>query len=156
MTPTVLAAHERSKRFHAAIARKATELARAKAPPSPPLPKLSDALLRPIKRRDYATPSRVSAPPLIGSKILRVVAQEFDFTVDDLTSPSRSPKHCIPRYIAIGIFLEMTRMSFGWIGKQLGGRDHSTIFQAQPKVKELLDQEAIRNRVDQMKAEILQ
>lgn len=105
-------------------------------------------------RRQYETAQRPSTYIPVARRIMKAVAREFGVSVDDLTSPSRQPVHVIPRYVAIALFLELTRMSFGSIGKQLGGRDHSTIFQAQPKIKKLLDSEAFRNRVDQIKEEI--
>jgi chromosomal replication initiation ATPase DnaA len=105
-------------------------------------------------RREYETEKRPSSYIPIARRILKAVSDEFSISIDALISPSRSPEHVIPRYVAISLFLDMTKMSFGSIGKQLGGRDHSTIFQAQPRVNELLASEAFRNRVDEIKADI--
>jgi chromosomal replication initiation ATPase DnaA len=61
------------------------------------------------------------------------------------------PKYCIPRYVAIGLMLQLTPMSLPAIGRRLAGRDHTTIVNGRNRLAVLLEGEAFRNRFEQIK-----
>lgn len=88
-------------------------------------------------------------------KILRAVAQEFDMTVSQMRCTSQNYQFVIPRHIAAGLLSEMTELSLTSIGNLLGGKDYTTILSAKRRYAALASEEAIRNRLDQMKAEII-
>jgi chromosomal replication initiation ATPase DnaA len=106
-------------------------------------------------RRQYEIESRASLYTPISQRILQAIAREFDISVSQLISADRYPIYTNARYFAVGLFLELTQMSLPWIGRQLGGRDHTTIIHSRKIVLDLLKSEAIRNRFDQIKAGIV-
>lgn len=71
--------------------------------------------------------------------IMQVVAKFFDIKVTDLTSDKRSTTITFPRQIAMYLCREVADMSFPAIGKDFGGRDHSTVLHAYSKIKDDYD-----------------
>ena len=67
--------------------------------------------------------------------IMQVVAKFFNIKVTDLTSDKRTTTLAFPRQIAMYLCREVADMSFPAIGKDFGGRDHSTVLHAYSKVK---------------------
>lgn len=67
--------------------------------------------------------------------IMQVVAKFFNIKVTDLTSDKRSSTIAFPRQIAMYLCREVADMSFPAIGKDFGGRDHSTVLHAYSKIK---------------------
>lgn len=73
---------------------------------------------------------------LTSKLIMQVVAKFFDIKVTDLTSDKRSNTIAFPRQISMFLCREVADMSFSAIGKDFGGRDHSTVLHAYSKVKD--------------------
>lgn len=113
-----------------------------------------DANIKPLARREYETPKRVGHFQTITSRILNAVADEFGITATEMTGSKRNGVNCMARFVAVGIMIEMTHLSFPAIGKRLGGRDHTTILHARNRAVELFANEAFRNRVDQIKQQV--
>lgn len=109
---------------------------------------------QPRLRRDYETANRPSPYMPIARRILLAVGREFDMPVERITAKSNEAKYCLPRFVAIGLMLETTRLSLPAIGTWLGGRDHSTIISGRRRIYGLLESEAFRNRFDQIKAAV--
>ena len=105
-------------------------------------------------RRQYETAARIPAYMPIAQRILRAIANEFEMTVAEMLGPSRDLKFTTPRNFAVGMMLEITNMSLPAIGRRMGGRDHTTIINSRSRFQELVASEAVRNRFDQIKAEI--
>jgi chromosomal replication initiation ATPase DnaA len=145
MTPSVLAAHERSKRFHAHIAKKAAELKRLK------IAAIEQPLV--VASVSKSKPTEADKAPL-SWKILRAVAQEFDVTVSEMRCTSQHYRYVLPRQIAVGLMVEMTNLSWLKIGALLGGRDHSTALHSWRRYQVISSEESVRNRLDQIKAVI--
>ena len=79
---------------------------------------------------------------LSSTLVMQVVAKFFDLPVTDLTSDKRSTKIAYPRQIAMYLCREVADMSFPAIGKDFGGRDHSTVqdeYENNPDTKDLID-----------------
>ena len=106
------------------------------------------------RRREYETANRPSPSMPIAMRILRAVAREFGLTTDEVLAKRQTPKYTIPRFVAIGLMIELTPMSIPAIGRRLGGRDHTTIISGRRRIEALLKSEAFRNRFDQIKAGI--
>lgn len=96
-----------------------------------------------------------SRAPLV-QRILRAVALEYEVTIQEITEQNRHLEFTIPRFVAVGLMLEMTNLTLPAIGRRLGGRDNATIWHARSRIEGLLESEAFRNRFDQIKAEIEQ
>jgi len=68
--------------------------------------------------------------PATIEKILEEVARTFAVSVEDLRSVKRSQKISSSRQIAMYIMREVTQITMDLIGKEFGGRDHSTVVYA--------------------------
>lgn len=91
----------------------------------------------------------------IWHRTIAVVADEFGVSVDQMLSKSHKAFLAVARHVAVGILCELTSYSMPQIGRRLGGRDHTTILNSRERALALFESEAIRNRVDQLKAEIM-
>jgi len=69
--------------------------------------------------------------------IKKTVAQQYNIRVSDLNSPQRIRAIARPRQIAMSLSKELTNYSYPEIGKNFGGRDHTTVMHACKKVTEL-------------------
>lgn len=72
----------------------------------------------------------------MANDIMRLVAQHFQLTVDDLTSASRVSKVSWARQLAIHLCRERTDLSLVEIGENFGGRNHATVLHACKRVQE--------------------
>ena len=73
------------------------------------------------------------------ANIQKMVAEYFKIRVSDLSAKSRSRQVTRPRQIAMALAKELTHHSLPEIGKEFGGRDHSTVIHACRKVSELIE-----------------
>lgn len=71
--------------------------------------------------------------------IQKVVADRYNIKVSDLKSKSRKQMHARPRQIAMALAKELTSHSLPEIGREFGGKDHTTVMHAIKKVKELIE-----------------
>jgi chromosomal replication initiator protein len=72
------------------------------------------------------------------SEIIEAVAQAHNLRVADLISKKRTRPLTDPRHIAMYLARRLTGLSFPELGREFGGRDHSTIQHGVSKVDELL------------------
>jgi len=70
--------------------------------------------------------------------IQKHVASYFHLKVSELKSKTRSRKISFPRQIAMYICREFTKSSLPDIGKQFGGKDHTTVIFAHKKITKLV------------------
>ncbi len=75
------------------------------------------------------------------TNIQKIVAEYFKIRVSDLSAKSRSRQITRPRQIAMALAKELTHHSLPEIGKEFGGRDHSTVIHACRKVSELIEED---------------
>lgn len=69
--------------------------------------------------------------------IQKVVAEYYRIKVSDLNSKNRSRSVARPRQLAMALAKELTNRSFPEIGKNFGGKDHTTVIYACDKIQEL-------------------
>ncbi|PID56488.1 chromosomal replication initiator protein DnaA [candidate division KSB3 bacterium] len=67
--------------------------------------------------------------------VQRVVASHFQLSLADLISSGRSRRVTLPRQIAMYLSRELTNQSLLDIGRNFGGRDHTTVMHACKKVE---------------------
>jgi chromosomal replication initiator protein len=80
--------------------------------------------------------------------IMDAVASTFGFTVEDLCGTSRRRPLVNARQIGMYVFRELTDFSYPAIGREFGGRDHSTVMHAVDKVAGLMkERHQIYNQV---------
>jgi len=58
----------------------------------------------------------------------------------DLTSSSRKKEIVKPRHVAMYLLREELKSSFPFIGRKLGGKDHTTAIHAYKKISNEIDQ----------------
>ena len=94
-----------------------------------------DLALAEIVLRDLITdhPTEITAATIIGQ-----TAQYFSISIEDLCGPSRSRQLVNARQIAMYLCRELTELSLPAIGREFGGRDHTTVMHAQKRVREQL------------------
>jgi len=68
-------------------------------------------------------------PPSI-AEIKMAACAHFGLTPEELLSPSRTPQIVWPRQVAMYLARELTSESLPAIGRQFGGRDHTTVLYA--------------------------
>ncbi|MEA3344327.1 MAG: chromosomal replication initiator protein DnaA [Patescibacteria group bacterium] len=77
-----------------------------------------------------------SAPTIIitPKKIIQTVAMFYDLKEKDLITTSRKKEIVKPRQIAMYLLREELKNSFPFIGKKLGGKDHTTAIHSYKKI----------------------
>ncbi|WP_411676400.1 chromosomal replication initiator protein DnaA [Caproicibacter sp.] len=88
----------------------------------------AQAAISDIINNDQPTPFTVE-------KIIDEVARTFGTTVDDIRSSKRSANISSARQMAMYVVREITQMPMTSIGKEFGGRDHSTVVYAIQQVE---------------------
>jgi len=75
------------------------------------------------------------------NEVVRMVAEAFGITVDQILARDRSRAVALPRQIAMYLLREEAQISLPQIGDVLGGRDHTTVMYACDKVSDLLEED---------------
>jgi len=70
--------------------------------------------------------------------IARHVAAAFDLSVDQLKSKNNSRAIAMPRQVAMYICKRLTRHSFPEIGRELGGKHHTTVMHSVDKIDSMM------------------
>jgi chromosomal replication initiator protein len=76
---------------------------------------------------------QITAPLIMGQ-----TAAYFGLSIDDLCGTSRSRVLVTARHIAMYLCRELTDLSLPKIGQQFGGRDHTTVINADRKIRSLM------------------
>lgn len=104
--------------------------------------------LAPIADESVSGPERPSA-----DTVLMAVARHYSVTVDDLRGKSRNHQIAWARQVAMHLLREETDASLFTIGRQLGGRDHTTIMHGCARVaKAIAEDEQIYHEIKEMRA----
>ena len=107
-----------------------------------------EELLRDILREEAATKVSIDA-------IQKLVAEQFDLRLADMTSRRRPANIAFPRQIAMYLSRKLTGSSLVEIGDCFGGRDHGTVIHACKKVESVMQtDERIRQTVASLGARL--
>lgn len=97
--------------------------------------------------KDLITPEGES--DITPELILRVVAEHYEISVQDLISKKKSQKISYPRQISMYLCRKLTEESLQYVGKMLGGRDHSTILHGCERIEhDLVDNEPLSTTIN--------
>jgi len=97
-------------------------------------------------------PQRTSVEP---SQVLSAVANAFGITKDRLLSRDRSREIAMPRQIAMYLMREVGNISLPQIGREIGGRDHTTVMYACSKVADMIESDdRFRRQVLQLREQL--
>jgi chromosomal replication initiator protein len=87
--------------------------------------------------------------------IEEAVATRFHVKIADLKSRRRSKTLVYPRQIAMHLCRELTNASFPEIGRQFGGKDHTTIIHACKQIAKALEKDnTLKATLESLKAQI--
>jgi chromosomal replication initiator protein len=90
-------------------------------------------------------------------KIQELVCERFGVHLNELTGDRRSQNIVYPRQVAMYLSRELTDSSLPKIGKQFGGRDHTTVIHATSKIARLIREDrSVYNLVQELTARIKQ
>jgi len=89
--------------------------------------------------------------------VKEVVAENYDLTLEDIEGKSRKKEIARARHIAVYLARELTDSSFPVLGKEFGGRDHSTVMHSHKKIKNMIEEtpllfEEIKELKDELKS----
>ncbi|HEY7732301.1 MAG TPA: chromosomal replication initiator protein DnaA [Gaiellaceae bacterium] len=97
------------------------------------------------------------APEVTIDRIQEAVSERFGLSIDELCSPRRSQAVAYPRQVAMYLSRELTDSSLPKIGKEFGGRDHTTVIHATSKITRLISEDrSVYNLVQELTTRIKQ
>jgi len=90
-------------------------------------------------------------------RIQDLVAERFGLSHDELCGERRSQNIVYPRQVAMYLSRELTDSSLPKIGKEFGGRDHTTVIHATSKISRLIREDrSVYNLVQELTARVKQ
>ena len=90
-------------------------------------------------------------------RIQDLVADRFNMSLDELCGDKRSQNIVYPRQVAMYLSRELTDSSLPKIGKEFGGRDHTTVIHATSKIARLIREDrSVYNLVQELTARVKQ
>jgi chromosomal replication initiator protein len=110
----------------------------------PPTLAMAQGVIKEILEESIPTPMTVE-------RVINEIASIYGFTPEEIRSKKRSADISTARQIAIFVVHKITGLSYVEIGKQFGGRDHSTIVYAINKVTDMVQtNKAYRHTIDDL------
>jgi chromosomal replication initiator protein len=89
--------------------------------------------------------------------IQETVSERFGMTINELCSAKRSQAIAYPRQVAMYLSRALTDSSLPKIGKEFGGRDHTTVMHANAKIEGMIREDRhVYNLVQELTARIKQ
>ncbi|MBA3377208.1 MAG: chromosomal replication initiator protein DnaA [Actinobacteria bacterium] len=102
-------------------------------------------------------PQGDAAPEVTIPRIQELISERFGVTLEELVSPRRSQSVAYPRQVAMYLSRELTDSSLPKIGREFGGRDHTTVMHANSKITRLIREDrSVYNLVQELTARIKQ
>jgi chromosomal replication initiator protein len=96
-------------------------------------------------------------PQVTIERIQELVSERFGLSLQELCSDKRSQNIVYPRQVAMYLSRELTDSSLPKIGKQFGGRDHTTVIHATSKIaRKIREDRSVYNLVQELTARIKQ
>jgi len=90
-------------------------------------------------------------------RIQELVSERFQLSMDELCGDRRSQSIVYPRQVAMYLSRELTDSSLPKIGKEFGGRDHTTVIHATSKIARLIREDrSVYNLVQELTARVKQ
>ena len=107
------------------------------------------------RRTSSADSSARWATPM--SACAKTVSERFGMTIGELCSAKRSQAIAYPRQVAMYLSRALTDSSLPKIGKEFGGRDHTTVMHANAKIEGMIREDrSVFNLVQELTARIKQ
>lgn len=89
------------------------------------------------------------------STIQQKVCKHFGITLAEMKGKKRNKHIVVPRQVAMYLSREFTNNSLPKIGKEFGGKDHTTVIHAHEKIQKLKKEDLeMKNHLDQLEKEL--
>ena len=109
------------------------------------------------RSRDSSFLKFVRAAEVSIRRIQELVSERFQLSMDELCGDKRSQNIVYPRQVAMYLSRELTDSSLPKIGKEFGGRDHTTVIHATSKIARLIREDrSVYNLVQELTARVKQ
>jgi chromosomal replication initiator protein len=96
-------------------------------------------------------------PQVSIERIQALVSERFGLSLEELCGDKRSQNIVYPRQVAMYLSRELTDSSLPKIGKQFGGRDHTTVIHATSKIARMIREDrSVYNLVQELTARVKQ
>ena len=96
-------------------------------------------------------------PEVSVERIQETVVERFGISLQELTGDLRSQSIVYPRQVAMYLSRELTDSSLPKIGREFGGRDHTTVIHATSKIARMIREDrSVYNLVQELTARIKQ
>ena len=103
---------------------------------------------RNILKKNLESPTKIKTP----KKIIKAVSYFYDLKEKDLLQISRKKEIVKPRQITMYLLREELKCSYPFIGRQLGGKDHTTVIHSCEKInKEIKESENLKEEIELIK-----
>ena len=84
-------------------------------------------------------------------RIIRHVADDYGLSIEEIKSKSNARRIAVPRQVAMYLCKRLTRHSFPEIGKEFGGKHHTTVMHSVQKIEKLVkDDTTIHKRISRL------
>ena len=80
-------------------------------------------------------------------RIARTVASHYKLTVEEIKSKNNSRQIAVPRQVAMYLCKRLTKHSFPEIGREFGGKHHTTVMHSVDKINEVIKDDRNFHRV---------
>ncbi|NNE66426.1 MAG: chromosomal replication initiator protein DnaA [Pyrinomonadaceae bacterium] len=74
-------------------------------------------------------------------RITRTVADDYELSLDEIKSKNNSRRIALPRQVAMYLCKRLTRHSYPEIGREFGGKHHTTVMHSVEKIENLVKEE---------------
>src|SRR5699024_11043781 len=78
--------------------------------------------------------------------IQEFVGEKYNVKVEEILAKKRTKAIVLPRQIAMYLSRELTDSSLPNIGKEFGGRDHTTVLHAHDKISKMIQKDTLLNK----------
>src|SRR5262249_55669868 len=96
-------------------------------------------------------------PAVSIDRIQQLVSERFGLSREELCGDRRSQNIVYPRHVAMYLSRELTDLSLPKIGKEFGGRDHTTVIHATSRIARLIREDrSVYNLVQELTARVKQ
>lgn len=90
-------------------------------------------------------------------KVLKAVQKFYHVSIEDIVSHKRNREVIKPRHVAMYLLKNIVNLSFPDIGRELGGKDHSTCMNGNKKIEvEIASKKQIRDEIELLKESIFE
>ncbi len=80
-------------------------------------------------------------------RIARTVASHYKLTIEEIKSKNNSRQIAVPRQVAMYLCKRLTKHSFPEIGREFGGKHHTTVIHSVDKIERLVSSDQNFHRV---------